>query len=69
MKNPLTPAGIEPATFRFVAQHLNHGASTVRYTSAGQVTFPARPLSFVAHDKSYLSAVLFCQKMVDALFY
>ena len=26
MKNPLTPPGIEPATFRFVAQHLNHGA-------------------------------------------
>jgi len=24
MKNPLTLAGIEPATFRFVAQHLNH---------------------------------------------
>jgi len=24
MKNPLTPTGIEPATFRFVAQHLNH---------------------------------------------
>jgi len=23
IKNPLTPAGIEPATFRFVAQHLN----------------------------------------------
>jgi len=23
MKYPLTPAGIEPATFRFVAQHLN----------------------------------------------
>jgi hypothetical protein len=23
MKNLLTPAGIEPATFRFVAQHLN----------------------------------------------
>jgi len=23
MKNPLAPAGIEPATFRFVAQHLN----------------------------------------------
>ena len=29
MKNPLTPAGIEPATFRFVAQHLNHGATAV----------------------------------------
>jgi len=25
MKNALTPAGIEPATFRFVAQHLNRG--------------------------------------------
>ena len=29
MKNPLTPAGIEPATFRFVAQYLNHCATVV----------------------------------------
>ena len=29
MKNPLTPAGIEPATFRYVAQHLNHCATAV----------------------------------------
>jgi len=29
-KIPLTPAGIEPATFRFVAQHLNHCATAVR---------------------------------------
>jgi len=29
MKNPLTPAGIEPATYRFVAQHLNHCANSV----------------------------------------
>ena len=29
MKNPLTPAGIEPATFRIVAQHLNHCATAV----------------------------------------
>ena len=28
MKNPLT-AGIEPATFRFVTQHLNHCATAV----------------------------------------
>ena len=27
MKNPVTPAGIEPATYRFVAQHLNHSAT------------------------------------------
>ena len=31
MKNPLTPPGIEPATFRFVAQHLNHCATAVPY--------------------------------------
>jgi len=29
MKNPLTPAVIEPANFRFVAQHLNHCATAV----------------------------------------
>jgi len=29
MKNPMTPAGIEPATFRFVAQHINHCATAV----------------------------------------
>jgi hypothetical protein len=29
MKNPLTPAGIETATFRFVAQHLNHCATAI----------------------------------------
>ena len=29
MKNPVTPAGIEPATFRFVAQRLNHCTTAV----------------------------------------
>ena len=29
MKNPLTPSGIEPATFGFVAQHLNHCATAI----------------------------------------
>jgi hypothetical protein len=28
-KNPVTPSGIEPATFRFVAQYLNHCATAV----------------------------------------
>ena len=32
LKNPLTPAGIEPATFRFVAQHLNHCATAVPHS-------------------------------------
>jgi len=31
MKNPMTPAGIGPATFRFVAQHLSHCATAVPY--------------------------------------
>ena len=26
----MTPSGIEPATFRFVAQHLNHCATAVQ---------------------------------------
>ena len=34
MKNPLT-AGIEPATFLFVAQHLNHCAAAVPRLSLG----------------------------------
>jgi len=32
MKNPPTSAGIEPATFQFVTQHLNHCATTNRTT-------------------------------------
>jgi hypothetical protein len=43
MKIPMTPAGIETATFRFAAQHLNHCAtadshfdlSQNNYSSAG----------------------------------
>jgi len=28
----MTPSGIEPATFRFVAQHLNHCATAVPHS-------------------------------------
>jgi len=37
MKNPMTPAGIEPATFRFVAQHLNHCATAVPQVLASYI--------------------------------
>jgi len=30
----MTPAGIEPATFRFVAEHLNHSATAVPSTES-----------------------------------
>ena len=33
-KDFMTPAGIEPATFRFVAQHFNHCATAVPKTTA-----------------------------------
>jgi len=38
-KSPLTAAGIEPATFRFVAQHLNHCATAVPRRCLGAVAF------------------------------
>jgi len=34
MENPLTPAGIEQATFGFVAQRLNHCATAYSYSIA-----------------------------------
>ena len=34
LKIPVTPAGIEPSTFRFVAHHLNHCATTVPSSSS-----------------------------------
>ena len=38
MKDPLTPAAIEPATLRFVAQHLNHCAIAVPLSLAVRTT-------------------------------
>ena len=35
MKYPLTPAGIERATIRFVAQHLNHCATAEPQNKVG----------------------------------
>jgi len=38
-KIPMTPPGIEPATFRFVAQHLNHCATAVPYYAGSSDNF------------------------------
>jgi hypothetical protein len=51
MKNPLTPAGIEPASFRFVAQHLNHCAIAV-------------PTSQGAGEQIYISYI--CEHTADS---
>jgi len=36
----MTPAGIEPATFRFVEQHLNHCATAVSIANAKGKSVP-----------------------------
>ena len=46
MKNPLTPTGIELATFRFVAQHLNHCATAVPCTISTLTPAGIEPATF-----------------------
>jgi len=53
MKNPLTPAGIEPATFRFVAQHLKHCATAVP-SSGGTFRFLEKQGHFLQHVKPWI---------------
>ena len=54
MKNPVTPAGIEPATFRFVAQHLNHCATAVPSTYRNNLKFHVPSvLSSLHHTVTY----------------
>ena len=38
MKNPMTPAGIETATLRFVAQHTAAGSTTATVTTRATTT-------------------------------
>jgi len=66
MKNPITPAGIEPATFRFVAQHLNHCATAVPETWSA-----CRIISYMWHfcfrvQPALLSAVCSLSRRIDA---
>ena len=47
MKHPMTPAGIEPTTFRFVAQHLNHCATAVPQAPRPHFTPGKDPVPFL----------------------
>jgi len=42
----MTPAGIEPATFRFVAQHVNHCATAVGFAKRRNLFFARMPSHF-----------------------
>jgi len=73
MKSPLTPAGIEPATFRFVAQHLNHCATGV--TSRVKIFIfyllkdNSAPWSYLCINLAYLCAMLiFCTGWVSEIY-
>jgi len=45
-KIPVVPSGMVPATFRFVAQHLNHCATAVPYLVTSSVLFKDIPEIF-----------------------
>jgi hypothetical protein len=56
----MTPSGIETATFRFVAQHLNHCAVLLYKRNK----FPSVPLAHVANMKqSYENMKLLFEKI------
>jgi len=63
MKNPQTPAGIKPATFRFVAQHLNHCANAVPDSSI----MPSQFILLYYAEKQYILART-CIYIVQFLF-
>jgi len=59
MKNPLTPAGIEPATFRFVAQHLNHCATAIpQYLTYIAIIFFCQIFLFHIQDSCIFDPVI-----------
>ena len=66
MKNPLTPAGIEPATFRFVAQHLNHCATAVVYRG-----YTVCNLTRILSVHIYIYRITFCidRLLVQIIFF
>ena len=57
MKNPLTLAGIKPATFRFVAQHLNHCATAVWGKSKKAKFYPVTFREVTEGEQMYKSTL------------
>ena len=49
----MTPAGIEPATFRIVAQHLNHCATAVPTVTGRQLYCSQQIYRIIYNIKSY----------------
>ena len=57
MKNPLTPAGIEPATFRFVAQRRPVRMAVNLLEPSGPVMGIALPL--LCMTQQYVQSIVF----------
>jgi len=69
MKNPLKPAGIEPATFRFVEQHLKHCAAAVpTKSSTSQYSVESTVTSTVAYVMFFLSYLAYSFRINTDLF-
>ena len=71
MRNPLTPAGIEPATFQLVAQHLNHCAIAAPsciyvFYNYAQIAWSVKRKSFYASPlkNKFSAAIVRCQKLL-----
>ena len=58
MENPLTPAGIEPATFRIVAQYLNHCATAVPKCIKSYCLFQRNTMKANGHVEVQLHTLL-----------
>jgi len=55
----MIPSGIEPATFRFVAQHLNHCATAVPTTTTSSKLILVIQLCVLRHYTMYVIQVNF----------
>ena len=73
MKNPLTPAGIEPATFRFVAQHLYYCATATTVVSKPNRALVSVSLlnaaRFIFPTKQYINIPCRCDVITTGIYF